>query len=141
MSNLKTSDETILGNLLAPSGTYGQAHLDDDQLPDPIEPVVVHISETVTSEDEADRWANAFLVYGAELLGDAITIVKETRSPRAIEVANKLLKDLFDSAVKMKEVRKKDAEVEKTQKEDNNNIKMTPAQLLQMIKANAEESK
>lgn len=134
MSKLKTSDETIFDNLLSP---HGQTHLDDDQLPDPIEPVVVHISETVTSEDEADRWANTFLVYGAELLGDAITIVKETRSPRAIEVANKLLKDLFDSAVKMKEVRKKDADIEKTQKEDNDNIKMTPAQLLQMIKANA----
>jgi hypothetical protein len=41
----------------------------------------------------------------------------------------------------MKEVRKKDADIEKTQKEDNDNIKMTPAQLLQMIKANAEEQK
>lgn len=135
---MKTSNEAILYTLTsAPEQGYS-SNSNDDQLPDAIDPVVVRIANNNTTEDEADRWATSFLEYGADLLGDAITIVKETRNPRAVEVASRLLKDLFDSAVKLKEVKKKEKEIEKSESVDNDNIKMTPSQLLQMIKANAE---
>jgi len=142
MSNNRTANDVIMHTLTGMSGNAYTTTLDDAQLPDPIDPVVVHISEAVTSKDESDRWANTFLIYGADLLGDAITIAKETRSPRAVEVANKLLKDLFDASIKINEIRKK--EDEQAEKEDkqtkDDTINLTPAQLLKMLKSQDEQT-
>lgn len=137
---MKRSDDTILNALSNTSGSIFHATQNDDGLPDPIDPVVVVISDSATSEDESERWANAFLVQGADLLGDAITIAKETRSPRAVEVANKLLKDLFDASIKIKEIKQKEAEKLEKQKttDKDDSISMSPAQLLKFIKSQEE---
>lgn len=138
----RTANDVIMHTLTGMAGSAYQTTLDDAQLPDPIDPVVVHMSDAVTSKDESDRWANTFLIYGADLLGDAITIAKETRSPRAVEVANKLLKDLFDASIKINEIRKKEDEQAKTKdaQEKDDTISMTPSQLLKMLKSQDEQT-
>lgn len=125
---MKPSNEQILDNLL--TGGFN-----DDGLPDPIEPVVVTISDAVTTEDEAERWVTSYLRHGASLLGDAITIAKETRSPRAIEVAHRLLTDMVNTSLKIKQVRKDDAKSSGKDSESGDTIKMSPNELLRLLQA------
>ena len=79
---------------------------------------------------------------GSHALEDIIDVAKQSESPRAFEVVTNLLKtmvdankDLLDLAKKQKELEKRD-ETQDGPKTVNNNLILTSAELLKMIKSN-----
>lgn len=125
----KGSFDIILSELM------NDSELTDDSLPNPIDPVVITRIDRATNIQETDGWMTTFLEHGANLLGDAITVAKETRSPRAIEVAHRLLKDMFVTASELNKIRKDELKENKDQSNvTDDNITLTPSQLLKMLK-------
>ena len=136
MSN--SSFDTIANTMGMES--QSSANTMDDDLPPAINPVMVSRSNRTLTVKESDQWMTTFLEQGADLLGDAITIAKETRNPRAIEVAHKLLKDLFDTSADLNRIRKEEASKVTESKVTKNSISVTPAQLLGLLKTNATQT-
>ena len=78
---------------------------------------------------------------GSHALEDIIDVAKQSESPRAFEVVTNLLKtmvdankDLLDLAKKQKDLQAKEEDV--GPKTVNNNLILTSAELLKMIKSN-----
>ena len=77
---------------------------------------------------------------GSHALEDIIDVAKQSESPRAFEVVTNLLKTMVDANKDLLELAKKQKQLEDVKDEGpktvNNNLYLTSADLLKMIKSN-----
>lgn len=113
----------------------GTLYDEDGQNIPTVEPYIVDDSAEPIKEDVADKLTAGLMKAGVELLQDSITIAKETRSPRAIEVSHRLLADMINLAMSIRKTKREEADpANNPDALDKKEIKMTPAAMLEMIK-------
>lgn len=80
---------------------------------------------------------------GSDALEHIMDIAKQSESPRAFEVVTNLIKTMVDANKDLLELQKKNKELQKTDEPEqknvtNNNLFLTTADLLKMMKTNNE---
>lgn len=80
---------------------------------------------------------------GSDALEHIMDIAKQSESPRAFEVVTNLIKTMVDANKDLLELQKKNKELQKTNEPEqknvtNNNLFLTTADLLKMMKTNNE---
>mgnify|MGYP006268864565 CR=1 FL=1 len=106
--------------------------------------MISDLSPKIQTDDYEFARSNLYdlINKGSLALEDIIDVAKQSESPRAFEVVTNLLKtmvdankDLLDLAKKQKELEKRDENPD-APKTVNNNLILTSAELLKMIKSN-----
>ena len=106
--------------------------------------MISDLSPKIQTDDYEFARSNLYdlINKGSHALEDIIDVAKQSESPRAFEVVTNLLKtmvdankDLLDLAKKQKELEKRDENPD-APKTVNNNLILTSAELLKMIKSN-----
>jgi hypothetical protein len=112
-------------------------------LPDmPSKSRITDLTPKIATDDYEFARSNLYdlINKGSHALEDIIDVAKQSESPRAFEVVTNLLKTMVDANKDLLELAKKQKQLEDVKDEGpktvNNNLYLTSADLLKMIKSN-----
>jgi len=112
-------------------------------LPDmPAKSRITDLTPKIATDDYEFARSNLYdlINKGSHALEDIIDVAKQSESPRAFEVVTNLLKTMVDANKDLLELAKKQKQLEDDKDEGpktvNNNLYLTSADLLKMIKSN-----
>ena len=111
-------------------------------LPDLPRSKITDLTPKIATDDYEFARSNLYdlINKGSHALEDIIDVAKQSESPRAFEVVTNLLKTMVDANKDLLELAKKQKQLEDVKDEGpktvNNNLYLTSADLLKMIKSN-----
>lgn len=108
----------------------------------PVKSRITDLAPKIATDDYEFARSNLYdlINKGSHALEDIIDVAKQSESPRAFEVVTNLLKTMVDANKDLLELAKKQKQLQ-DEKDDgpktvNNNLILTSAELLKMIKSN-----
>lgn len=108
----------------------------------PTKSKITDLTPKIATDDYEFARSNLYdlINKGSHALEDIIDVAKQSESPRAFEVVTNLLKTMVDANKDLLELAKKQKQLEDVKDEGpktvNNNLYLTSADLLKMIKSN-----
>lgn len=108
----------------------------------PVKSRITDLTPKIATDDYEFARSNLYdlINKGSHALEDIIDVAKQSESPRAFEVVTNLLKTMVDANKDLLELAKKQKQLEDDKDEGpktvNNNLYLTSADLLKMIKSN-----